>query len=990
MEMETLDHVIQTFVSVGADPQAKTKRGQSAFHVMMPKNVEVVMKNPHFQALDINERDEDGFTPLHLTCQEEEYVGYLLANGADPTIKSNNGMSPLHCAAKAGEACTVYLLIAQYRSLSILSREINELGDGKTPLHYACQSGSQSTVSVLLSAGAGVNIMDEDGLAPLHVLSRFIPNKPEFDYNPMISRTPEIVRLLLRYGADVEARTTSSSPTVQDTERLTALDLAVQAKRWELVRELMRCGARVPKLYTESEEFTCNTDPEVALTLAQQMKSNLEAETAALSREELYDRRYHHHPWRGRWSCKYEYNAKVPGWILGPDDLFTSNKNQSRSEIPDTEEFMAALTEFEFDIVKAYCERGGKVFESPEDIGELMQSVLAEGYEYMLKYLVEDYLRRKKPIQPGCREYKKRPRYTLLGTACSNPYPSVDIIKWLVNEVGVDIDGQHRKVIRYEESSDTPLHILARGSSFWHLAALEFLISKGANIESRNSEGVTPLFVALNDLDHPGRWKADVARILLKSGSKLDLVGKPILHLIQDPQMVLLLTSFGADLTRHADTLSRNIIKSMLPGTVEALLDAGVDPNQVPSDESYYSDSDSDLDKRKKDIEPVSSVATYENGYALHEAASKRFCWYSNGHFRERQVAVLELLFSYGADPYLTYEDGSFILQQIVRDRGAAIECLTAMKAHKLNVRGRYDRTLLIEASIPSSGRSRSDECDRRSKEEKESQTVVMTDVVKLLLELGADTTLVDNLGRTALHWMCTQKVTFDAAGKKTFTELIARCMTVLNQPDNDGHTPISLALQSYSSHELSMDFAVRQLMNAGADTSIVHPISGDCALHYVARWLAKDEPEHTAEAKALFEELATSLDINARNNAGESVIATALSAPFPTTKTVYLNCYADGRETIHAEVIEYLVGLGADVKTIDKKGRSLLHVNVERPINGKRDNSWMEKDMIANAFIALQDLGLDPYLEDNDMRSPIDIAVVRNFYNVLELFGVE
>lgn len=125
---------------------------------------------------------------------------YLLNNGADV----NNGPEhpigdhpPLHLAILSKNIEWVRLIIAAQDNLEIL----NEWG--ARPLHHAVLTGNISIVECLLKAGADVNaqIEEEDGERHLSVLSfTCVKNDDDWPTEPE-SHTPEMVKLLLSYGA---------------------------------------------------------------------------------------------------------------------------------------------------------------------------------------------------------------------------------------------------------------------------------------------------------------------------------------------------------------------------------------------------------------------------------------------------------------------------------------------------------------------------------------------------------------------------------------------------------------------------------------------------------------------------------------------------------------------------------------------------------------------------------------------------------------------
>ena len=64
---------------------------------------------------EVNIKDADGITPLHLAARENHrnVLELLLAKGACVNAKDKFGLTPLHLAAEQGNAAEVTLLIEQ-------------------------------------------------------------------------------------------------------------------------------------------------------------------------------------------------------------------------------------------------------------------------------------------------------------------------------------------------------------------------------------------------------------------------------------------------------------------------------------------------------------------------------------------------------------------------------------------------------------------------------------------------------------------------------------------------------------------------------------------------------------------------------------------------------------------------------------------------------------------------------------------------------------
>ena len=138
---------------------------------------------------DVNARDADGHTPLHLVAQRgggEAVIEVLLLAGADLNVRGLLG-TPLHAAAASGNAGAAKVLIAAGADANARHARY-----GWTPLHVAGYGKDAGVAEALLAAGADVNARDVSGQTPLHVA--------------MGGMAPEVSRVLLAAGADRNAR----------------------------------------------------------------------------------------------------------------------------------------------------------------------------------------------------------------------------------------------------------------------------------------------------------------------------------------------------------------------------------------------------------------------------------------------------------------------------------------------------------------------------------------------------------------------------------------------------------------------------------------------------------------------------------------------------------------------------------------------------------------------------------------------------------------
>ncbi|MHC4157771.1 MAG: ankyrin repeat domain-containing protein [Planctomycetota bacterium] len=101
---------------------------------------------------------------LHKAALDEKRtadVKRMLENGADIDSRDYEGMTPLHLVAFLGHERTARLLIHR-------GADVNAMNDkGETALHLAAEGGWLEIIKLLLEAGADINIKTKEGKTPL-------------------------------------------------------------------------------------------------------------------------------------------------------------------------------------------------------------------------------------------------------------------------------------------------------------------------------------------------------------------------------------------------------------------------------------------------------------------------------------------------------------------------------------------------------------------------------------------------------------------------------------------------------------------------------------------------------------------------------------------------------------------------------------------------------------------------------------------------------
>ena len=143
---------------------------------------------------DIDEPANDGKTALHLAValQMASEAARLLELGANPNIRDEDGMAPLHTAVYVDRTAQVTGILLDHGADPNMATSGDSSYAGKSPLHVAAERGRKLSVERLLEHGARIDLCDAAGRTALHLA--------------MANDRSDVVKLLLNHGADLMAR----------------------------------------------------------------------------------------------------------------------------------------------------------------------------------------------------------------------------------------------------------------------------------------------------------------------------------------------------------------------------------------------------------------------------------------------------------------------------------------------------------------------------------------------------------------------------------------------------------------------------------------------------------------------------------------------------------------------------------------------------------------------------------------------------------------
>ncbi|KXH35970.1 hypothetical protein CSIM01_00684 [Colletotrichum simmondsii] len=1036
LDVDMLD-MLRMLLNLGLDVNQPNSRGRTPLHRLCIKaesgNIdkdETCLSLIVSLTKDINVRDRDGIAPLHLAVTVSENITKkLLDAGADPTIETYEGLTPLHLAARCRQGNIVGMLLdalhnrvsdkpldspmwrgAWLRAASASPIPgVNATANGYingcdcTPLFYAALSGRPEVVSMLFAAGAnvkGVNLRPaitgfED---ELELWRRKLPHDKENgacggltkedatrpyssdgrngrdEINPLedTARLEEIIEMVLEHGADLTQQNLwgtfdTAYGSLTDTTTSDCRDYALKCLSGAAKKQFLKSsqaaaylGQRLPTYdeilipHRRDAIFKALREPGVIVP----GKAN---ETLFITRLR-----------------RREYDVMEELFNLGVDFLASHQiSGLTNLEILVSGGFTSLLNRIGLLVWQAQTEKG--IWPAPVDGKQP-----GFGHSKTSTHDVSD-----------CSGKESRPAFLL--QAVHQAVPVFGMVRLLVETFGVD------------SNEDGVLHSLAKGYHWWHVAqALPYLLSKGANLETRNSRGQKPLHVALGTEDGVGLFHVDAAHQLILSGADVNAVDKAgrscLSYAGHDVNLTRFLVKHGAII--HADAIF-GAINKMQPGVLDALLSAGGDAN---------------IRIEKNDKEPwepgtcrwdLSKLPDAE-WYPLHRVAAKS----GNKTYDQKErtklhssaLSLIEVLLSHGADPLSTFSrcsgkdcyhqkiysrlrakglsymfdeapdsldavgdpDYSFephlhedcvVLHQLLTD-GHIVHPFLKLPAIDANHRDGSGRTLLHAAC--SCKRGPDVPLDLLPGDPWDPQTSKEVSVFDHLVSLGADVEARDSHRQNILHHMLSppSKHIFEIPIiEKSLAYTIEKHPSIIDQRDNEGKTPLYLAI--YRALYEKRTTAADTLLRAGADP-LIPDNEGNTVLHVLSRmlWVSSMRPLFNAL-------LERGCDVNARNSKGETPLFWYY-AGFEEEQYAFYTYNRDPQLYDEEGGIGAFEAAGADFGAVDDDGRSLLHVAAEGHVL---------------RFKTLTARGLDPLLEDKSRKTAVDVAAACGNKGVLKLF---
>ncbi|KAI1847609.1 hypothetical protein JX266_006461 [Neoarthrinium moseri] len=997
--------VWKKLLSHGLDPDSRNNFGHTPLHTFCSYMQSNGGKALGFKLLlskmrNVDVTDQDGLTPLHFAATLSECsVKMLLAAGANPAAESSEGLTPLHLAARSRQSNIVGLLLdALHKDSDVHMTDDGapslqswepagrwqgkhnaavDIGvGGSTPLSYACASGRPETVSLLLAAGAEVH-----GRNLFTACAQFEAESRLWDAMiPQNNRERKGKAGGLRLGD-------TSRPDLGDSDKR---PVSYQFEGLAPNRDTARLEEIIDMLLPRYADIPCPPRREKSIPggfvpgpFENSIKADMTYTIQNLARA------------RDAWA---EDKPK-------PADLFQKRKPFVEHSISYRQMALAtALREFphleqgkqnydlfqerlelrQYNLVEKMFEAGVD-FLSANQKGSNMSILVRYGFYALLKRIgvrvaelefaggmwhtfgdkTKPGLYRERGAWNDQESYQP---FTL--QAVSRELPNMEVLGVLVEDLGVDVDEfQYKKEWIGKEYVMAPvenaLHHVAKGKFWWQMAlALPYLLERGADIEKRDFRGRTPLHTALHGSGGYGKdlYQQEIVATLIGAGANVNAVDENGISCLalagKNIDLVKMLIRHGA--TFEADVLF-SAIETHQPEILECLLSAGADPNtyrEKPPEDNFW--------------------AQVHVRWPLHHAA-RQYSDRTPGSSESRKttrnsvIKLMEILLSYGADPFAKYSRDK-LEESHEDDEPGSTQSEEALVVHDLLMLGDlvhpillnpklelertdpHGRTLFLAACYGSSG---SDvQVDKLRGEDWLEST--QPTLLEHFLSRGANPLARDSRGRNALHQML-----YGQGSTKHFISslnyMASNYPELVDQTDSLGNSPLLIALHAAESNVT----AAEALINAGADVLAVDN-DGNTALHILCRKCPRDMRRDLLQTL-----LARGLDVNTRNKKGQTPLFEFYGSPVGDPDHL-MQYYRIDCIKAEKEVLEIFDTAGADFAMVDEEGRGLLHV-------AAKADAWR--------FKILLDRGLDVKVEDAQRQTALDIAAASGNRNVLKLF---
>lgn len=798
-------------------------------------------KNMFLTKTDINECDDNGNTALHTASQvgDTDLVTYLLLKNADSTLKNNEGQTALHIAILNGRYGAARVLAEHGGNLFLknnegktpldLTAEINsddwydalltdkttsqKNSSGQNVVHYYVLKKNLSAVNACIKRNAPLSLLDFNSQTPL--LLAF--SNPSDEKNieiaaALIMAKCEPVRGNFSYFEDA-VRTRNMSLRSDDNQ--TPLHLACVQGHKGIVKYLLSNGANI-----QAQDNTGATPLHEAVRYGQiEIVNLLLTEGAKVNARDSL--------------------GKTPLLLIIPkksqEEIYASLLSKhadanAKDLYGDTPLHIATMDETSITILQELVDAGADINERNKagltPLSLAVEHNLSEHISFYAKLGADIHAEDKKHITPLTRAFDQKnigllknlvtkdnissrdsQGNTPLHLAITKKAP-MEYTRYLL-ESGADIDARNSE-------GDSVLYLAVQSNS---RQVGEILISRGANVYAANTSNFSPLRLAMTTGGEVQDWMLGSSVIGGDDGN-----GNTPLHYAAewklDSSIEYIIQKGGKVDKKNAngETALFNAVKSDSVSTINLLIKKKADTNSrdlLGNTPLHYAVRWNALN---------AAQALLENGCNINAKNSSGKTPLSDAG-RSGAKAMVNLLLSKGADVNASDATGKTILTDAVQSDLCEIVEILLAKGASVNIQDMYGRNSYHEAAtigdvkiINLLRQYGANPMSRDSFGKTPFSLVIGKDSATIKAILGNDTKLTDSDGNSPLH------AAINARASKDVIETLINMGYPLNLRNGQGLTVLSLALE-----QKQFDNA-RVILLHGADPFVTDNV-GECAV---------------------------------------------------------------------------------------------------------------------------------------------------------------
>jgi uncharacterized protein (TIGR03067 family) len=239
--------IAKLLIAKGADVKVKTKSCETVLYYAAANRQEKLVELLLTKGADVN-------VALHCAAAHGrvDAAKLLLAQGANINAKDDNGMTPVYAAAMMCHKEVVELLVAKGANVNVSKEGVEPAYAATTMLGLVNQNRMVDTVNLLLAAGAEVDTIhfaafvgDVEKIKSFLARGIDVNAKDGFRRTPLhlaaISGQKDVLRFLIGKGADVNA----NEVELLMPKGITPLHLAIMNSDYEVTKLLLDNGADV-------------------------------------------------------------------------------------------------------------------------------------------------------------------------------------------------------------------------------------------------------------------------------------------------------------------------------------------------------------------------------------------------------------------------------------------------------------------------------------------------------------------------------------------------------------------------------------------------------------------------------------------------------------------------------------------------------------------------------------------------------------------------